>query len=233
VKAKETVVCKSFVLLVFGLILTGVAGADEAPSKAEVLLFQTDHLRSITEPSRLVYRFQKQGVIEPGFEDQVEIIVDTDSGKKLVSANYLNGPRKTDFPPVENAEGNPVLMYFLERDIREMQRLTGGHWMFFKRRIRLAFSEDALVRPVSFLYDGKEVKGNEVRIAPFAADPLRPKFERFADKYYVFTLSEDVPGGVYQIRAVIPARINQGAELKSDPPSKGDVLLEERLTLIH
>jgi hypothetical protein len=203
-------------------LLAGVSFAADEISKAEVLLFQTNHLKSIGEPARLVYRFDKQGELEEAFQDQVEIIVSARDGKKSVSTQYLNGKNKTDFPPVEDAEGNPVLLYFLERDIREMQRLTGGHWIFFQRRIRLALAESAVVRPVTLSYNGREVKGEEIRITPYSGDTLRSKFEKFADKYYVFTLSEGVPGGVYEIRAVVPGE-------KKTPESKP--LVEERLTL--
>lgn len=205
------------------LAIWSCAFAADEPSKAEILLFQTDHLASLGSTSRLSYEFQKQGILEPGFDDRVEIVVNARDGKKSVSTNYLSGSHKSDFPAVDDAQGNPVLMYFLERDIREMQRLTGGHWVFFKKRIRLALADDAVVRPVSFLYDGAEVKGQEVKITPFASDALRPKFEKFADKYYVFTLSDAVPGGVYQMRAVVPPeKTTAGAEKP---------LMEETLTL--
>lgn len=203
------------------LALWSPAFAGDEPSKAEILLFQTNHLAFLENTSRLTYEFHKQGDLEPGFGDRVEIVVNARDGKKSVSTNYLSGSHKSDFPAVDDAHGNPVLMYFLERDIREMQRLTGGHWIFFKKRIRMALADDAIVRPVSFLYDGAEAKGQEVRITPFAGDPLRPKFEKFADKYYVFTLSDAVPGGVYQLRAVVPPEKTTGAEKP---------LMEETLT---
>ena len=42
-------------------------------------------------------------------------------------------------------EGNPVLLYFLERDIREMERLTGGKSGYFRKAIRLALARSASV----------------------------------------------------------------------------------------
>lgn len=66
-------------------------------------------------------------------------------------------------------------------------------------------------------YQGKQVAGRQITIAPYVDDPLKARFEKLAGKQYVFTLSEAVPGGVYAIRA----RIDGGSA--GAPP----VLLEE------
>jgi hypothetical protein len=40
-------------------------------------------------------------------------------------------------------------------------------------------------------------------VAPYVDDPLRPRFEALAEKRYVFTLSDQVPGGVVGIRSQV------------------------------
>ena len=202
-----------------------IAVADESISAAETLLFDTDHLKTITQPLSLHYHFKKTGKLEGGFEDDVELTIRSGpyAGRKQVSTTYLSGEHRENFPPVEGATGNPVLMYFLERDIREMQRLTGGNWRYFQKRIRLALADKAQIKSVDFLHEGKQVTGQEVRIVPYADDPLRKRYDKYAEKYYLFVLSEAVPGGVYQISAVIP-----------DPKStSAPDLMEETLTLIR
>jgi hypothetical protein len=57
---------------------------------------------------------------------------------------------------------------------------------------------------------------------------LRVKFERFASRYYEFTLSSDIPGYVYQIRTVDP-----GNDAEDKKAANSDLLLEETLTLAH
>ena len=43
------------------------------------------------------------------------------------------------FPPMIGFRGNPVLMFFLEHDVEEMQRVDGGAASYFRTRIRQAF----------------------------------------------------------------------------------------------
>jgi hypothetical protein len=104
---------------------------------------------------------------------------------------------------VDSAQGNPAILYFLERDIREMQRLTGGKANYFRKRIRMAVYQGAQIVDVTLPYQGKQVAGRQITIAPYLDDPLKARFEKLAGKQYVFTLSEAVPGGVYAIRARI------------------------------
>ena len=114
-------------------------------------------------------------------------------------------------PEVEEAEGNPVILYFLERDIREMQRLTKGQPNYFRKRIRMAIYQGAPIREVSLPYRGKTVAAREISIAPYLDDPTRARFEKLANKQYVFMLSDAVPGGVYAIAHAHRRRVRRRA----------------------
>lgn len=198
--------------------------ADDKHSDAEVLLFETNHLKKVTKPAALHYRFVKTGSMEDGFTDSVEIFIDKirSNGTKSISANYLKGKNHIDFPPVEETEkgGNPVILYFLERDVREMKRLTGGGIIYFRKHIRINLADNAEVRPVKFTFGGREVNGKEIKITPYENDQLKERFGKHVGKYYVFTLSDDIPGQVFQVRCVTP-----------DPQASGkQPLIEETLT---
>lgn len=191
---------------------------------AETLLFETNHLQKINQPVALHYKFKKEGTLEKGFDDDININIDRieRDGSKHVTAAFLTGAQKKNFPPVEHAQGNPVLLYFLERDITEMERLTGGKRLYFQKRIRLALASQAEVRPVTFTYNGKSVSGTEIKVLPYLEDPMKARFAKFSDKYYLFTLSDEVPGGIYQMRAVIP-----------DGPAGADESLQATTALVH
>lgn len=199
----------------------GLATAAEKYSDAEVLLFETRHLSGIKQPEVLHYTFRKEGSLEQGFEDTVKINIEKvkPDGLKTVSTQFLTGDNHKQFETLDEAEGNPVLLFFLERDIHEMQRLTKGNWRYFQKAIRTALAGDAEVRPVNFLHNGKQVAGREIKITPFASDPQRSRYEKFAGKVYVFALSDAVPGGIYQIRTMVP-----------DPNAKQPLLWQETLT---
>ena len=199
--------------------------ADDRYSDAEKLLFETDHLKKFTKPAKLHYSFVKSGTLEQSFQDDVEISIDKimPDGSKNVTAEFFSGSNKINFPPMEEAKGNPVLLYFLERDIREMQRLTGGKSPYFKRRIRIALTDHAEVRPVKIVYGGNEVLGKEIKITPYVNDELKERFSKYVGKYYLFTLSDKVPGEVYQLRSVTPDNQSGGS-------TNGQPLIEETLT---
>ena len=44
----------------------------------------------------------------------------------------------------------------------------------------------------------RRVRAIEIRLAPYRNDPARPRYERFAETTYTFTLSNDVPGAVVE-----------------------------------
>jgi hypothetical protein len=194
--------------------------SEQPISEAETLLFMTDHLKTTKVPTRLEYSFRKESGLDGSFDDSVDIDLKGKGGAKLATTRFLSDDRTVNYPPVENAEGNPVILWFLDRDIKEMERLTGGKSPYFRKRIRLALAEKAEVRPVRFSFDGREVNGTEITVAPYLDDPNKAKFGKVStSKYYLFTLSDQVPGGVYQIRAVVP-----------DETVAGKPLIDETLT---
>ena len=190
------------------LILATQATAQDI-STAETLLFQTRHLANVHAPATLRYTFHKEGSAEAGFDDQVQLVLAAE--RPAATLQFLTGPRQYTAPTVDDPEGNPVLLGFLEHDIAEMQRLTGGASAYFRKRIRLALAESAQVHPHRFTYAGKAVDGREIVIEPYANDPLRARFEQYAGKRYTFIVSGQVPGGVYQLRAAAgsPALVDE------------------------
>jgi hypothetical protein len=209
-------------LIVAMLASPGLRAQDQI-SAAEKLLFQTDHFKNVASAATLRYEFRKSGSAESGFDDSVEIQVRTAHGAKRASVVFFTNTRNVDFPEVVRPEGNPVLLYFLERDIREMERLTGGKSGYFRRAIRLALARSARVARTGVSFGGRERTANEITVVPYADDPLKDRIGKYASKTYVFTLSGEVPGGVYSVRTFVPS---------PEGSSNGAPLLEERLTLM-
>lgn len=179
------------------------AGAAEEFSPAERALFMTNHLGALATPTTLRYTFRKSGSLEENFEDQITVALKAQPTGQCCTATteFLGGARRIKLPEVESAMGNPVILHFLERDIHEMQRLTKGQPNYFRKRIRMAVFQGAEISDVEVLYRGKTIAARQVMIAPYSDDPLRQRYDKLADKQYIFTMSKDVPGGVYAIRA--------------------------------
>ena len=190
-----------------GLSLPGAGWAQQTFSEAERALFVSPHLKGLRPPMELKYRFDKSGTLEDAFSDAVtlRLATRTDGSCCAATADFLNGARRLDMPDMEAAEGNPVLLYFLERDIREMSRRTKGQPNYFRKRIRMAIFQGASVREVTASYLGKPMAARQFVVAPYLDDPLRVRFEALANKRYFLTLSDAVPGAIVALSSRIDA----------------------------
>jgi hypothetical protein len=206
-------------------LLLGIAAAQADPvpiSQAETMLFMTSHLEDVKPPSRLHYAFRKSGSLEQGFSDTVDLdITGAADGSRSGSVHFFSGARRIDYPEQSHIEGNPVLLFYLERELSEMQRLTGGQANHFRKRIRSALADSAQIKDVDIRFDGRTIRARQITISPYDTDPNREKFVRLATKQYTFTLSDAIPGRIYQLRSYVPAA--------SGSP-KDEAVLEETLT---
>jgi hypothetical protein len=207
-----------------------VAVAAEEFSPAERALFMTDHLGGLATPATLRYTFRKSGSLEENFEDKVTVALKAQPKAQCCTATteFLGGARRVKLPEVESAPGNPVILHFLERDIHEMQRLTKGQPNYFRKRIRMAVFQGAQIADVEVPYKGRKVAARQIVISPYSDDPLRARYEKLADKQYIFTLSKDVPGGIYAIRT----RVN-GASPEGPPLIAEEIALDPAPTASH
>jgi hypothetical protein len=203
------------------LLCTSFAVAAQATSEAEQRLFLDAHVGNLDGAATLRYRYSKSGTLEENYEDEVRVLLtpaSAGSGKDA-HVDYLSGTRALRLPDVASAISNPVVLFFLERDVREMQRLTGGQAAYFRKRVRMALADAAQVSPVELELSGRRLDGIQIVVRPYAQDALRARFPRFADKTYRFTLSPQIPGMVFEMQTVI-----------ADPAGGANsALVEERL----
>ncbi len=200
--------------------------AQEQISDAEKRVFMSDHLKNIAGPMTLNYQFIKAGALEKAFEDEVRLSIKPASAGpgKHCHIDFLTGERQYRQLPevIENATGNPVILAFLERDLSEMKRITKGQPNYYRKRIRMALAQTAEAKPVTIKYSGKEIPGREIILRPYEDDPARIRYEKFSNKSYTITLSDEIPGGVYKLRSVMQKRANKDA-------GAGKPMIEETL----
>ena len=213
--------------LVALFFVAATALAQDQISDAEKRLFMSDHLKNISGPVTLAYHFTKAGSLEKGFEDDVLISIKpaTTGPGKNCHVDFLTGERQFSAMPemIENAIGNPVILAFLERDLTEMKRIARGQPNYYRKRIRMALAQKAQAKAVTIKFAGKEIQGREIVLTPFEDDPARVRYEKFSNKSYTITLSDDIPGGVYKIRSVMHERSSKDA-------ATGKPMIEETLT---
>jgi hypothetical protein len=202
--------------LTLGLPRLAIAATDY--SVAEQAIFMDDHLGNLKPPLTLHYDFHRTGTLEEAFDDKVNLVLTAqpDGACCAARAEFFSGAREVRQPEIESAKGNPAILYFLERDIREMQRLTKGQPTYFRKRIRMAVYQGATVRQVTLPYRGQQVAVREISVSPYLDDPNRARFEKLANKRYVFMLSNAVPGGLYGIRTRIDGESASAAPLMAE-----------------
>ena len=195
-------------------------------SEMEVRLWKTAHLDNITKPARLYYEFSKTGSYEEGFEDSIflDVVEFNEDGTKNTNLQFFSAEREQFIRPenVLNVRGNPVLGIFMQGDMYEMDRFTGGSWRHFMKQMKVAFRKDAVVESVAIDYNGGSVEGKKYSVKPYINDTRKRQYEDFAGKQYEFIFSDDIPGQLYQIRTVIP-----GKDGDEEP------FVEEVLTLVE
>lgn len=195
-----------------------LALADDTPplSPAQIALFETPHLKNISHPETLTYRLERTGP-DP-LTDSVLVHVQKihPDGTKYVSFDFMTGPHRQFFPAVDNFSGNPLLMLFLEHDVREMKDQTGVAAAYFRDHIRAAFIDRAAMTAESIPLAGKTVAARVITLKPFVDDPRLANLPSFRDKTYRFVLSEDVPGQIATLAAEMPADAGSGAPAWSE-----------------
>jgi hypothetical protein len=131
----------------------------------------------------------------------------------VVSAGNANGDARVSdrTGPVEvpgNLPCNPVILYFLEHDIAEMEQMTGGKRRYFQQRVRLALAAGPPITQIVSDAGGKKVKAQKIVIQPYLDDPNASRFPQYTAKRYTFIVADDVPGHVMTIRAEVPGQNN-------------------------
>ncbi len=176
-------------------------------SNAENKLWIDKHLLNIKQTARLHYEFEKTGSYEDGFIDDVylDIVKINEDGTRDTILDFFSGDQKQKVSPsnVNHITGNPVLGIYLQGDVYEMDRFTGGNWKYFHRQIKLAIANSDTSEHVSIELEGKQYEGEKIVLYPYANIKNKDRLGEFSDKSYEFIISDKIPGKLYQIRTVI------------------------------
>lgn len=169
-------------------------------------LFDKAHLKNILEPVTLHYKYKKQSFIDGDREDTIDVEITNirNTGRRDTHFEFFTGEHNRPYLDRDNQQGNGVFVLYLEYDIRELDRLTGGDWAYFQRKIRWALAKGAKAEEVEIEFEGEKIQARQYTIQPFINDPKNERYSLYASKYYIFTLSEEIPGEIYQIRTIVP-----------------------------
>jgi len=194
-------------LLLGALLMPPVARGAETPpplSPAQTALFETPHLASIRRPLRLDYAFRREETGRPAVTDQISLDIRHvgEDGRHDVYPEFLTGERRIAYPPALGFLGNPLLIFALDRDTRELAAATGGSSHWFRARFRAALLEGADLRhsQVPAAGHAAPVEATLIEVAPFGNERRAGRFQNLR---YTFVLSDAVPGGIVEIRSAV------------------------------
>lgn len=189
--------------------------AAQPPSEAERLVFQHEHFAVTRAPETLRYLYVEDAQGQSRLNDNavLKLAAGADGRCCDVAAEYLSGALAVSLPDIPAARSNPVLLYFLEGEVRRLQRSTKGQAAHFRRRIRQSLADSASIAATTIQWRGQAVPARIVQVAPFVDDPFRERFADQAATTYAIVLSDAVPGGVYQMRAELPGQAAGAAPL--------------------
>jgi hypothetical protein len=194
-----------------GLLPLPLAAEETPPlSEAQVLLFETPHLAALQPPLRLNYGFLREEAGHAPVEDAIRLSIRAGEapGRRDVVPEFLTGERAIHYPPAPAFRGNPLLLYALDRQVRELSAATGGTQSWFRNRIRQALALAPPPQRQTIPFEGRDIEVAEITLQPFAGEP---RAGRFQDQYLRFALAEAVPGWIQAIDTDLPAGAAGGA----------------------
>lgn len=200
----------------------GARAADDVAATdlaAPALMFDRPHLAAIEGATVLTYSFERSGAEAEAFTDTVKAGVTVNGdGTKDLAIQFLTGTHRVPVVDLRAYRGNPVVMVFLQNDVRSMSESLEGGFNYLRNRIRDALRDAKAERIEAALGEGT-VPAYRVAIQPFAGDPNAERLGHLAHKRYEFVLSPDVPGEYLSIRATTP-----GEAPDAGPAAKEDSL---------
>lgn len=208
------------VALLWGtLLLMPMTHAAESPpplSPAQIALFETPHLASVRQPLWLDYDFQREETGRATVRDRISLEIRRvgADGRHDVYPEFLTGERRIAYPPALGFLGNPLLIFALDRDTRELAAATGGSQHWFRARFRTALLNGAPLQHSEATVAGQpqRVEATRIEVEPFGNERRAGRFQALR---YVFILSDAVPGGIVEIRTTVPESSGSGGITES------------------
>ncbi|MCA1970136.1 MAG: hypothetical protein LDL42_13455 [Rhizobium sp.] len=154
--------------------------------------------RDILVYDRIVSPLKKD---ESGDTDTIGLQLTSDDNAALI---LHRGPQMRVIGTFPASVGNPLIMYFLETAVADIAKQSGGSPFYMRNRIKEALLKDAEIVPVSVRIGDRDIAARQVTIRPFAEDKAGGQMGRFAELALAVTVSQDVPGWYYSLKASVP-----------------------------
>jgi len=216
----------SYGLLMFSQSAFAVSGFSDINNE----IFDNAHLKNIKQEGTLNYIYKKEHFVDGPRQDTIDLVLSNlrNTGRKDTHIDFFTGKFNRPYQDRENQKGNSVVVFFLEFDVRELAKTINSsrpeRWHYLQKKVKWQLARGAKKQEIEIDFNGAKVPAEQYIIRPYINDPKKADFPLYANKYYIFTLSEAVPGGIYQVRTIVP---------DGDEWQDGDeALIDESVTLL-
>ncbi|MDC9724809.1 MAG: hypothetical protein PSN44_02675 [Gammaproteobacteria bacterium] len=216
----------SYGLLIFGSNANAVTGFSNINNE----IFDNAHLKNIKEEGTLSYVYKKEHFVDGSREDTIDLVLTNvrNTGRKDTHIDFFTGKYNRPYQDRENQKANSVVVFFLEYDVRELAKTINSsrpeRWHYLQKKVKWQLARGATKNEIEVEYNGTKVPASQYMIRPYINDPKKADFPLYANKYYIFTLSDEIPGAIYQVRTIVP---------DGDEWQEGDeALIDESVTFV-
>ena len=215
-------------LLAAALIFAPAAGVSAAnePSPVIHMLFEGNHLKLTKEGQELTYRFQRsvshEKVLSGAFSDDIKLDIEKnkDGDKRDFAFKIFTGERARDPFLDHDREGNPLLLFYLDRSVNNFRSLAGGSLTYVKSRFMDALQKSVASEPTKIDVGGKSVDATKLTIYPYANDPNKAQMQGYEGARFEIVVSEAVPGYFVEMASIY------------ESTEKASSRLEERISFV-
>lgn len=185
-----------------------VAAEGDLPGASDVL-FNLPHFSTVKAGKDLTYqleqKFSDEKLLGKPLKDTITVSVKkvADDGKRDLDVAVFTGDYARPLQSVPGLTGNPLLVIFLDRAVKNYAMLAGGKTSYLKNRLKVELAKHSKVERTKVSYNGKEVDGYRVSVVPFELDPNRHKMRGYHGSSYSFVVSDAVPGYFAEMTSVL------------------------------
>ena len=180
-------------------------------NEPERLVFGLSHMDNVQFGQTLKYNFERQGVFGDNFKDTIELIVSKGEGEanKSVAFKFFSGAKNRPYPDFGFVSANPLITLYFNKDAWDLARKikAKGTANYLRNRIIAGLSKVKVIEKTVCTYQGREYPAQVIRFEPYKGDENSHHLVHYALISYELTIAKDLPGGLCQIKSVVPQHV--------------------------
>lgn len=194
---------KVFAFALTALLSTSAFAIMSEPTAVD-LIFSRAHLGNVAKDTTLTYNYSRvvsdPAIYGEAFTDLITVKTTAvgNDGEHDVVIQVFTGDRAREAQAVTGITANPMFEVYFTNSVGHFTQLTGADGSYAKH----AFSQSLLqakVEAVTLNYQGQEIPGYKISVAPYANDKAAAKMQGYENSVWTMIMSEKIPGEVAEL----------------------------------